>query len=131
MHFLLEPATFEDCWHIFDWRNDEATRAASKSLAPLDPTSHEKWFVTRMNMPCPNLFIAKLNGVPVGSVRIDDGTLSYMVAPAFRRRGVAKAMLAAIRVQFGSLKAEIKSGNIASEKAARAAGHHVLILEDA
>lgn len=65
--------------------------------------------------------------MPVGTVRADfsQGTwkLSWTVAPAARRHGVAKQMVALLSQQISApIRAEIKADNLASVKIAKHAG---------
>ena len=78
-----------------------------------------------LNVDEPHLYIAEIDGVPVGTVRIDGETINYTIAPEKRGNGYATAMLLEAHRLFGPKHAEIKPENVASIRAAERAGHHV------
>ena len=114
---------------LLEWRNDPLTRAASHSTNEVTRDEHEKWLRATLNNPNRQLYIAEENGIPVGTVRADfdssDGSyeLSWTVSPIDRGRGVGKRMVALLANQIkGSIRAEIKVGNIASVRIAESSG---------
>jgi len=118
----------DDAQRLFDWRNDPLTRAMSKTTDPVEWAGHVGWLERRLSRTAPMLFIAEIDGEPVGTFRVDADEISYTVAPEHRGKGVAKAMLQVAFARFGKLRAEIKPENVASIKAALAAGHQVALL---
>ena len=73
------------------------------------------------------LHVALSNGKPIGTVRADRNEkgyeLSWTVAPENRRQGYGKAMVSLLVAQLtGTVRAEIKEGNLAAMKIAKAAG---------
>jgi RimJ/RimL family protein N-acetyltransferase len=126
----LRPATLDDAKPLFDWRNDEQTRAASVDTAALKWESHLAWLARTLGDPMRRLWIAELDGSAVGTVRLDTaadgvGLMSWTVAPAARGQGVATEMVrmaADEAARRQPLRAEIKAGNTASIKVAEAAG---------
>ena len=118
----LRNATMADAQLLFDWRNDPATRAASHNTAPLEFTAHCAWLEKAVH----RIRIAEVDGAAVGTVRIDRGAsteLSWTIAPGKRGLGYGKEMvIAAIALCEGHVRAEIKSGNIASQRIAESAG---------
>jgi len=125
---ILRPANIDDAERLFNWRNDPLTRAMSINTAPVEWDGHIGWLKRRLSLPAPNLYVAEVDGVPVGTVRVDDDEISYTVAPERRGKGFATQMLIAARRQFGSLCAEIKRENEASIRAAVSAGHKVVLI---
>lgn len=133
----LRPATTDDARRLFDWRNDPLTRAMSNNTDPVAWDRHVEWLSKRLardhphrgsQRENPHLYIFELDGEPVGTVRLDGDEISYTVAPEHRQKGVAKTMLTEAFRQFGPKRAEIKPENVASIKAARAAGHEVALV---
>lgn len=118
----------EDAQRLFDWRNDPLTRAMSKTTEPVEWSGHVQWLERRLSRPEPLLFIAEVDGAAIGTFRVDDDEISYTIAPEHRGRGQATAMLRLAREKFGQLRAEIKSGNAASVRAAETAGFRVVLL---
>ena len=122
----IRPASIDDARTLFAWRNDPLTRAMSKTTDVVEWAGHIEWLGRRLARPEPGLFIAEIDGVPVGTFRVDDGEISYTIAPEHRRLGYAKAMLTLAKEMFGPLRAEIKAENVPSIKAAAATGHVVV-----
>lgn len=124
----LRSATPQDAKLLFAWRNDPQTRLASHNSFEIAFAEHQAWLSQLLGNPARRLFIYERDGVPVGSVRADkegDGVteLSWTVAASTRGQGIGKRMLLAVLAEItGSVRAEIKVGNIASMKIAEAAG---------
>jgi RimJ/RimL family protein N-acetyltransferase len=125
----LRPATVADAALLLAWRNDEATRQASHHTAAVTPQDHARWLDALLRNPARRLFVAEVNGEPVGSVRADrdpDGScheLSWTVAPSARGRGVGARMVRLLLAEVsGPVRAEVKPGNPASVRIAEAAG---------
>lgn len=121
---ILRPARDSDAATLFDWRNDDATRAASKNRDKVDWDSHLAWFRQSLANPDRDLLIAERDGRPVGTVRIDRGEqteLSWTIAPDARRTGVGTEMVTKA-LPRGLVIAHIRQDNVASQKIARAAG---------
>jgi RimJ/RimL family protein N-acetyltransferase len=123
----LRAATLQDAELLLLWRNDPQTRLASHNTHEVSPAEHLAWLGQLLSNPARRLFIVELDGVLVGSVRADteDGVteLSWTVAASARGQGVGKRMLIAVLAEVtGSVRAEVKIGNIASMKMAEAAG---------
>lgn len=65
---------------------------------------------------------------PVGTAKIQNGELSYTIAPERRGEGLAAIMLSAVRIKHGPLTCKIKKINTPSIKAAKVAGHVVDLI---
>lgn len=125
----LRKVTYEDWPMLLEWRNDEETRKNSHSTEPVTESSHKTWLNKVLADPSTQLFIAEENGIPVGTTRADfhkplnDYLLSWTIAPNARGKGIGKLMVKAMADRLnGKMRAEIKSGNIASVKIAEFAG---------
>lgn len=125
---IVRPVTVSDAKLLYEWRNDPLTIAMSKKAEPLEWSAHIDWLTRRLSQPEPHLYVAEIDGIPVGTIRLDDGQVSYTTAPAMRGMGVATRMLQWSHSTFGPLTAEIKPENGPSLAAARRAGHRVVIL---
>ena len=73
------------------------------------------------------LYIAEIDGVLAGTVRVDSEALgcelSWTVSPMMRSFGIGKAMVSLVANGIQeSIRAEIKTGNIASIRIAEDAG---------
>lgn len=126
---VLEPtlseATPADSRAVWEWRNDETTRAASVDVDPIPWADHEVWFASVLADPTRHLLIASWVGRPMGVVRLDeqaagDWLVSINLAPAARGRGLATATLEAgfawLRTVAGARRAiaDIRKGNVPS-----------------
>ncbi|MCY1346577.1 hypothetical protein D9M68_505310 [compost metagenome] len=125
----LRKATIEDAKLLFDWRNDRQTREMSRDTLELPWEDHVGWLTNRLQRDDHGVYIAEINGVPVGTVRIDYDEISYTVAPEQRRKGVGEAMLFEAKKAFGQKVAEVKRENMASVKIAERAGHIVKLID--
>lgn len=122
--FQLRRATMADAKMLFDWRNDPETCAASINSDPPQWEGHQKWLDASLCNPERALLIAEVDGVPVGTVRIDHGEeteLSWTVAPDQRGKGIAKQMVE-LACPPEHVVAKIKPENVASQKVAESAG---------
>jgi UDP-2,4-diacetamido-2,4,6-trideoxy-beta-L-altropyranose hydrolase len=139
MTLRLRRATMADARMLFDWRNEPATRAASHQVEPLSYDSHLGWMQATLANPLRRLLVAEESGKAVGTVRIDFQTgnlalLSWSVAADARGRGVAKRMVSMAIQEVPAeytVRAEIKSDNVASMKVAEAAGLQLSMQEGA
>jgi RimJ/RimL family protein N-acetyltransferase len=128
--YLISPATIDDARRLFEWRNDDLTRAMSKNTEPVAWEQHIAWLSARLCRDQHGLAIAFLDGRPIGTLRIDGDEISYTVAPNYRRRGHGRGMLIAARQLFGPRRAEIYRRNAASIRIAVEAGFTVHLLDD-
>ena len=127
----LRPATIKDADILLEWRNDIETRRASHNTNEVQRIDHIVWLSKTLANPDRKLYVAEENGNPIGTVRADyaDGVweLSWTVSPKARGRGVAKQMVAVLANEISEpIRAEVKTGNIAS---ARIAEHSGMVFE--
>ncbi|WP_412051299.1 UDP-2,4-diacetamido-2,4,6-trideoxy-beta-L-altropyranose hydrolase [Hoeflea sp. Naph1] len=111
---------------ILKWANDPDTRRNAFNNAQISKNEHSVWFRRQIDSPRIVFYLALTpHGEPVGHVRFEyqpdhSWQISYLVAPFFRRRGVARIMLqqciAKIFDDLGNkfLSAYVKPTNIAS-----------------
>jgi len=123
----LRPANIADSEILYRWRNDPLTRAQSHTGDLVKPEEHYIWLDASLSNPNRRIWIAIEDGNSVGTIRADlngDGwLLSWSVAPEHRGRHVGhRLLLACVALLPRPLRAEIKAGNIASQKIAEAAG---------
>ena len=108
-----------DAERLFGWRNDPLTRANSHETVPITWDQHVSWLLKSLDDPTRAIFIAEVEGDPVGTVRIDRETgcceLTWMVSPEHRRQGNGRRMVQqAAQLVDGPIRARIKVGNISS-----------------
>ena len=95
----LRPATAEDADLLRRWRDDPATRAASRSTATVDAESHRAWLARVLGDRGRHLLVGFDDQGELGTVRwdrVDDGEweVSITVAPDRRGEGLAGRLLA-------------------------------------
>lgn len=85
----LRPATPQDGQQLLAWRNDPATRRASISREEVTATEHAIWLTEVSADPARELMIGEIDGVPVGTVRLDAevGSIEISITVAPERRG--------------------------------------------
>lgn len=123
----LRTATKADAALLFRWRNDVATRVASRSTEPVEWGRHLRWLGATLKRKDRWLLIAENDRTPVGTIRIDFhpeySELSWTVAPDWRGNGYGTAMLAEVLNKLsGMIVAEIKPDNAASIRMAEKCG---------
>lgn len=123
----LRLVSMDDARLLFEWRNDPFTRKQSHSMEEINFTSHLNWLRQVLSNPDRKLYIAELGEAPVGTLRADTGhgttELSWTVAPEARGKGVGKQMVhLLVSMLKGPLRAEVKTGNVASIRIAEHCG---------
>jgi UDP-2,4-diacetamido-2,4,6-trideoxy-beta-L-altropyranose hydrolase len=133
----IRKARQSDSVPVFAWRNDALTRQMSRSSEEVEWTAHQLWFAATLRDPDRLLLLCEQepSGQRVAMVRFDltaDRTkalISINLAPASRGQKLSvpciKAALDHLRINFPSVSeviAEIKTANVASQKAFEALG---------
>jgi len=123
----LRAAQPEDAQLLFERRNDPITRAYSKTTTPISWEEHTVWYAQSLGNPNRLIFVAMTDGQPVGVIRGDreqnGWILSWSIGSEHRGRGLLRLMILASVPHFsGVVRAEIKTDNASSIKAARSAG---------
>lgn len=131
----LRRATAADTDRLWRWRNDPDTRRASFSDAEVPRADHERWLADTLGRPDRRLYVAVADGADVGTARLDveggDAVVNVTVAPEWRGRGVATALLRALVDEafadpaLARLVARVKASNPASRTAFERAGFRV------
>lgn len=93
----LRVARPSDAVLFFDWRNDSLARKMSFNSDPIDWRTHRQWFERRLNEGSSRLFVAEVQGLPIGQVRLDyesdSITLSYALDPLVRGKGWSRQLI--------------------------------------
>ncbi|WP_456846098.1 GNAT family N-acetyltransferase [Cellulomonas sp. P5_C6] len=120
---------------LLEWRNDPASRSASRATGEVNRREHDAWFAAILSDPDRLLLVAEHGGVPVGTVRFDKEApevveVSLTLAPVARGRGLGRLVLSAgeayLRGRPGampSIRACIRPENEASVRLFVAAGY--------
>jgi UDP-2,4-diacetamido-2,4,6-trideoxy-beta-L-altropyranose hydrolase len=122
----IRRATYDDAMDVFDWRNDEQTRAMSKNSDIIDKDRHLAWFSAAISDPQRLILIGEFCQEKIGMVRfdyVDNGwDVSINVSPSMRGKGYGSSLLKeALRLlrnmgELGTVHAEVKTTNAPSVK---------------
>ncbi len=125
----LRQATAADASRVLAWNGAAEVRARSLDPRPIAPADHQRWFAARLRDPRSRVWIALLDGCPVGVVRIEraadqvPGRISIVLDPAVRGRGLGRRVIGlACVADGGPIVAEILADNHASRACFEAAG---------
>ena len=120
---ILRPADESDSLTLWQWRNDEASRAASLDTHLVAWSDHERWFAASLQNPSRLILMAVDDALTsIGMVRfdfsnLDPASVSINVAPECRGRGLGQTILhlglARARESRDGVKfiAQVRSGN--------------------
>jgi UDP-2,4-diacetamido-2,4,6-trideoxy-beta-L-altropyranose hydrolase len=119
----LRRASLADRQLVWQWANDQVTRAASFDSAEISWESHVTWFDAQLMDPAVLFLIGEDSGTPVSQLRFDidgnEATLSIAVAPTARRRGYGLATLeGGVEQLFATTDVELVHAYVKSENAA-------------
>ena len=114
----LHCATLDDRQRIFEWSNDPETRRNSFERAPIPWDDHVCWFDDQLARADRALYVASIDGVPLGQIRFADtdgvAVVSFSIVPAQRGRGWAAPLLIAgverFRADRGDVRADCGDG---------------------
>lgn len=129
----LRRAVWSDAPLLWYWRNDPATRAASRSTEPVPWTDHLAWLDLTLRSTSRALYLAEWDGLPIGTGRLDrhglETELSWTIGPESRRQGYGrKLVLALIQETDLPCYACIKHDNHASIRIAQSLGLDVRLI---
>ena len=129
----LRPATLDDAALLFAWRNDPATRHASRNHAAITAEEHRAWLLRSLSNRTRRLYLAEVDGTPVGTCRSDltehGWELSWTIATEHRRQGYGRTMVGLLVEQTPQpYFAEIYGQNTASVRIAEQCGIPVHVL---
>ncbi len=80
----LRRATAQDASRVLAWNNAADVRGRSIDPRPIAADQHARWFGDRLRDPRGSMWIALLDGCPVGVVRIDRPAPASLSGPAGR-----------------------------------------------
>jgi spore coat polysaccharide biosynthesis protein SpsF len=128
----LRPAQATDADALLRWRNDPDAVRQSASGLTVEHEEHRQWLAERLEDPGTRIWIAEVDGTPVGMVRVDVtnavGTVSIAVDQGTRGRGLGTAILRGLverlegDFQVETLEAFARPSNVASVRAFEGAG---------
>jgi spore coat polysaccharide biosynthesis protein SpsF len=129
---VLDPAGRDDCEFVLACRSDEDAVRWSRSGRAIGFDEHHAWYERALEDPAIRLRIARLDGVAVGTVRVDVndgiGEVGIALATEHRGRGLGRALLEALVAdcqadpQLLALDATVNAENVPSVRSFEAAG---------
>lgn len=136
MGLILRPASMADSDLLYGWRVRDERDSPWWDGIPVTRERHAFWMAERVHNPAVRLWIAELDGVPVGDARVDsNGEVTFNTLPEFRRRGLGTKILVAATALaaedgWGRVKASVDDANVASVRTLERAGyrHHPDVL---
>ncbi len=100
----VRPVEAADEGLILTWANDPLTRRNAFDSSPISADVHADWFRRRLAETGSFYIVETEAGVPIGQVRFAPAEaaweIHYAVAPAFRGRGIGRAVLATALDRF-------------------------------
>ena len=132
----IRLATREDACNLFEWRNHESIRNASRSNKFIEWTEHQNWFNEILTCPNSVLLIGMLSGSKIGVVRYDffgnKAEISIYLNPEMLQFGHGKGLLKSAEQwlqlyykDIQSISAHVLGHNLVSEKFFKNAGYSV------
>jgi UDP-2,4-diacetamido-2,4,6-trideoxy-beta-L-altropyranose hydrolase len=109
----MRSAVKEDARNLFEWRNHEFIRTASRSSQSIEWTEHQAWFNEILTCPDSSLLIGTLNESKIGVVRYDyvgnEAEISIYLNPELLGSGFGAGLLKSAEHWLRLHKHDIKS----------------------
>lgn len=122
----LRRVAASDMKLLFKWVNDPAVRANARNSKPVTWREHLAWFKEKLTTPSTYMYILAEQKQSIGIIRFDKKdkkfVISYSIDKAYRGQGLGKLILMeglkklSLTVYRPHFIAQVKQGNIASEK---------------
>lgn len=130
----LQRATEDDSKHILSWRNDPKVRNHFFDSRRVSLAEHTRWYKKRLSDPDTAMYIARYGNERTGVIRFEKKknavSVSVNVAPHLIGKGLGSEIIRlgteryyAETKEASPVIVDIKSGNIASQKAFQKAGY--------
>ena len=134
LSLTTRPACVLDRAMLFEWANDERTRAMAFRSGPISWDTHVEWLTGRLADADRPTLIVEFDKVPIGQFKADVSGLVATVGISIERQYRGQGLGAAV-VDIGSqtvlgtnehiarLEAQVLEGNVPSQQAFLAAGY--------
>ena len=133
MSFDIRSANEGDVEFLFLLVNEDSVRRNSFNSNQISIDEHKQWFIEKLLSKDAMIYIAEINGEPIGQIRLekkdDEGVLSFSVRSKHQFLGIGTKMLQSIIVLFEERHFDVtylvgytKKDNIASQKSFLKAG---------
>lgn len=129
MALTLRPATLADAKMLFEWRHADEIASPWWKGEAVEMEGHMRWLRERLRNPAVQLYIAELDGVPVGDARIDStGEVTYNIIPEQQGKGLGTKLLLALTAiaqeqGWKRIRALVDDTNLASIRVLEKAGY--------
>lgn len=129
----------DDARLLFDWVNSvDSLAGKAETSAPINWETHVEWLLRRLSDPDTHMFIAEVDGRPVGQVRLQRKAEAFeidvFIVSDERRRGyAAQALTKTLQETFDRatvVDAVVKEGNRASEALFKSLGFRQIDRSD-
>jgi UDP-2,4-diacetamido-2,4,6-trideoxy-beta-L-altropyranose hydrolase len=120
----LRPARPDDLLPLLRLANEPSVRRSSLNSAPISLEEHTAWYMQRLANPGVRMWVLEFQGLLLGHIRYvceqpNLAEISLAVSPAFRRRGLARRLLATCatacqELRVARLRAVVRVENHAS-----------------
>jgi|GEM_PF-511463 len=124
--FSLREVVESDVRLLFKWVNDPVARANAHNPKPVVWREHSTWFKEKLSDPSVYMYVLTEKKKDVGIIRFDKKdkkfVISYSIDKLYRGRGLGKLIVVeglkkiSLTVRQPQFIAQVKQGNIASEK---------------
>jgi UDP-2,4-diacetamido-2,4,6-trideoxy-beta-L-altropyranose hydrolase len=132
----MRRATEADSRNLHAWRNSPAVRAVSNDSDEIAFSDHERWLKGVLASDTRLLLIGEHDGVPIGVVRFDvidtAALVSIYLVPEQIGQGRGQALLSSAEAWFRAnhpgirtLNAQVRAGNIASQRLFERSGYRL------
>lgn len=133
----LRKVSNSDSKIIWHWRNEPKVRKYFFNSAPVSWNEHQKWFIDRLKDPLSKIYIATYRKKKIGVIRFQIqksvANVSVNLNPKYLGKGLGQLTIKQGTKKFftalsnkTSIVANIKKGNIASQKAFKKAGYNLI-----
>lgn len=127
MSLELRLGKLEDSNLLFELANDIDVRKNSFHNKRIQIEEHQNWYKNKLQDENSKIFIAEVNGITVGQIRIDitnsKALISYSICKDHRKKGygteILKVLESLVKKEFNTiftLVGRVKYENIASQK---------------
>ncbi|MBS4537825.1 GNAT family N-acetyltransferase [Clostridium sp. D2Q-11] len=134
MNVELKLVNKRHCELLYEWANDELVREHAFNTEQIDYGEHKKWFENKINSPNTYIYIAYIEEIAIGQIRIDIeddiGFIDYSIDKEYRGKGYGTTILKKIVEKFVTkdkvvkmLVGKVKIKNTASQKAFKNSGY--------
>ena len=134
MNLILRPITEDDAEILYQWHNDEGTRAYSFDSNQVDYSTHQSYISKMINSSDKNQFMFEINGVKVATIKDKPYNnikeLSYTVSPDHRGKKISTLLMGVyLHGKSGEFLCKIHRENIPSIRMIERCGYTIDLID--